>query len=106
SILSAEPSELAEIEGIGEKSVNKIFKNIDKAIENLTLETLMVASHKFGRGFGEKKIREILEAHPDILNSKWNNDTITSKILELPGFNKSAYQFTENLPKFRNFFNS
>jgi DNA ligase (NAD+) len=104
-ILSADKNELSSIEGLGEKSITKIFDEIDRAFEEVDLVTFMAASHKFGRGLGERKIREIVNMYPNILHEKWKKDKMIGKILEVSGFSdKLAELFSENFENFLKFY--
>ena len=105
SILEADKDDLADIEGLGTKMVEKIFVNIKNSFKTLTLQKLMAASNLFGRGLGEKKINIIVNAYPNILTIDWDNKTLTEKILLLEGFDKiTTNQFVENLPEFKKFY--
>lgn len=104
-ILNADISELIKIDGIGEKLLTKVFENINVAIKNTNLETLMAASNTFGRGFGVRKIKVIIKAYPNILNENWDLKMIKEKVLELSGFDEiTASQFANNFNKFKDFF--
>ena len=104
TIISTDQDEIVEI--IGEKLTKKIFKNIKLAIDTVTLIQLMVASNKFGMGFGIRKIKIIVNAYPDILKNKWNKKDFLDKIIELEGFNtKTATKFVDNFNKFKKFYN-
>jgi NAD-dependent DNA ligase len=106
SILEADKDEVAEIEGLGEKVVKKIYKNIFSAIKKTSLGQLMVASNIFGRGFGQKKIKKILNIYPDIMKKKWKKKVLYMKLLELEGYDtKTAKQFTLNFKNFKRFYN-
>lgn len=48
-ILEADLTELDNIEGVGEKLLNKIYTNIFNAFKKINLQTLMAASNIFGR---------------------------------------------------------
>lgn len=103
-LLEADRSKLYEIEGLGQKSIDKIYENIEDSIKNATLSDIMVASNIFGRGLGSKKINIILENYPDLLEidkKKLRND-----IINLYGFdNISTNQFIDNLDDFKSYFN-
>lgn len=97
---------LAKIDGLGEKIVNKIYDNIDEAFKNITLIKLMAASTVFGRGFGERKVKLIINVYPNIMDMKID-DKLVDKIVEIDGFDKlTAQQFVDLLPKFKQFFES
>ena len=104
-ILNADIDELAKIDGIGTTLMTKVKKNFDKAIKEATIVDLMAASQSFGRGFGVKRIQPILEAYPDILDEKWDTNTMTNKLVELDGFDTiTATQFSENFKEFKKFY--
>lgn len=97
---------LATIDGIGDKLVNKIFESVNSALEKVKLNTLMAASHVFGRGLGERKIKEIITMYPNILDDKSNKKDLMIKILAVDGFSTiTATKFCDNLEEFRNFLN-
>lgn len=99
--------DLYEIDGIGNKLVDKIYNNMDAAFKTVTLERLMAASGIFGRGFGVRKNKLIVSAHPNLMRLKWANDRdkLFDKIMELEGFDTvTATQFADNFKKFKKFF--
>lgn len=103
-ILQANTSALVNIEGIGSKLVEKIYKNIESAFKNVTLEQLMIASNTFGRGFGLKKVKLVTTKYPNILNE--DIKTLKDKIIKIEGFDeKTASKFVDGLPKFITFLN-
>jgi len=105
-ILKAKKEKLSKIEGLGDKMVDKIYDEIDRAFAEVDLQTFMGASHKFGRGLGKRKMEEILNVYPDILNQNWNNKKMTEKILEVSGFaTKLAQTFADNWDEFKKFYN-
>lgn len=92
--------ELGQIYGLGDKIVEKIHQNINKG--GFDLVNIMAGSTIFGRGFGEKKIRMILEHYPKILEEEIS----VEGIIELDGFsNKTATQFIKYLDEFKEFYN-
>ena len=103
-IMSADKKKLSQIEGIGDKLVNKIFESIISSLESVKLNTLMAASHVFGRGMGERKIKEIIILYPNILNEKWSDKILMEKIMAVDGFSTiSATKFCDNLTEFKQF---
>lgn len=104
-ILNANIKKLAEIDGIGEKVITKIFDNTRIAFDTTNLETVMAASNVFGRGFGVRKLKVIINAYPNIMNEKWNDATLKEKLISLDGFEeKTATQFILYFAKFKHFF--
>jgi NAD-dependent DNA ligase len=105
-ILSADKDKLSEIDGIGDKLVNKIFDSIHEALKNVGLAQFMAATHIFGRGLGERKIKEILKTYPNIMNEKWDNKTFLNNILKINGFSTiTATKFCDNFKEFKEFLN-
>jgi len=103
-ILIANPITLAEIDGIGKKIVDKLYTNIKNAFKKISLAKLMAASTLFGRGFGGKRLKLIIDIYPDILTVDWNESKMINKLIEIDGFDEiTAEQFTKNLPKFKKF---
>lgn len=104
-ILKADLEEMAEIEGIGQTLLKKVFQNIEKAFEKTSLQKLMAASNLFGRGMGEKRIKLILNKYPDILKKKWDVETTKDKVVQIEGFDTiTATQFANGLKKFKSWF--
>ena len=95
-------TELYNINGLGEKMVNKIYGQIDKALQKIKLPELMAGSLKFGRGLGKRKIVEILKIYPNILDMRTEDyQDIKNNILDVPGFSEIlASKFAENLETF------
>uniref|UniRef100_A0A6C0EAL8 DNA ligase (NAD(+)) n=1 Tax=viral metagenome TaxID=1070528 RepID=A0A6C0EAL8_9ZZZZ len=105
-ILGANKDELVDIEGIGEKMIIKIYKEIEEKLASTTLPKLMSASREFGRGLGERKIKEIIAVYPDILTLKATKEELKEMILEIDGFSDIlSEKFVENLKSFKKFFN-
>ena len=105
SILDADKKKLANIEGFGNKLIDKIFENIDESFKNLTLDKLMAASHVFGTGLAEKKIKQIIKDIPDILKIS-NKKELREKVINVEGFSDIlADKFVDNLETFVIFYN-
>lgn len=103
SIMKADKDDLSELDGIGKKTVEKIFKEIDRAFDEMTLETFMAASNKLGRGLGSRKLAEIIEMYPNIL--KEPEDGLYDKILKVPGFSDTTSElFVTNFKSFKKFY--
>ena len=105
-ILEAEPEELVHIDGIGEKLVKKIYEEIEKQFGSCDLAKLMASSRQFGRGMGERKLREILAIYPNIMKIKNTTDELKEKIMAVNGFSDiMSNKFVDNFNKFKVFFN-
>jgi len=103
-ILGAKHSELEKIGGIGPRLINKIYFEIDSKFATVKLPTFMAATHIFGRGIGETKIKEIIKVYPNILHDTGTNSELVEKLLILNGFSDIiANRFVENLAEFKKF---
>ena len=97
------------MEGFKETLATKLYNNLQDALENLDLLTLMAASNVFGRGFGERKIKKILDVYPNIVEyySKKTHSQWKNKLLTLEGFDTiSVDSFLSALPDFQEFYNN
>lgn len=104
-ILTAKRKDFADIEGIGDKMIKKIYDEINRAFQEVDLATFMGASHKFGRGMGVRKIEEVLAKYPKILKEDWSKKEMTEKLQLVEGFaEKSAKLFSENFKEFKQFY--
>jgi NAD-dependent DNA ligase len=106
-ILTANQSDLFNIDGLGKTIINKIYTNIADSFKNSTLEQLMAASNLFGRGFGVRKLAIIVTNYPDIMKTNWDYNTIKEHVIKLDGFDDIlTEQFSLNFHTFKEFFNS
>jgi len=97
--------EMAEIDGLGEKSALKIKESISAAIKKAEMVTWAASSNIFGRGFGERKMAPILEMYPNILLSNDSKEEKIKQVLQVKGIaEKSATAFVENIARFNAFF--
>lgn len=106
-IISLTVDDLLSLEGFKETLANKIYDNLQSALDNLDLLTLMAASNAFGRGFGEKKIKKILDVYPNIVEqySEKNRKQWRNKLLDLEGFDViTVDSFLDALPDFQKFY--
>jgi len=112
-IIEMNIDDLLSIDGIQTTLANKIYNNIHNKLKNIDIILLMVASNKFGHGFGESRIRSIFctDAGKFImnhLNIKWttkNFMSIKEIIFNIDGFNEiTTNYFIERLPKFLSFY--
>lgn len=103
-ILGADETDLYTIDGLGKKSITKIYKEINEKMSSVNLYTFMAATHLFGRGFGERRIKEILKVYPNIIHEKWTKKDLIKNIISIDGFSEiTATQFAENLDEFKKF---
>ena len=98
-------TELLQIEGFKEKSADKIVEAL-QGISSVSCDKLMTASNVFGRGFGEKKLKLIIDEYPYIPGNKDKTLKLTvNDITKIKGMAAiSAEQFIEHLPEFFEFY--
>lgn len=79
-----------------------VYDQIQDAINDIELPTLMAASQVFGRSFGERRAAAILKAYPNVLDYAGKPTSfVTNLVADIPGFNTiTAEQFATNLPVF------
>jgi len=85
-ILRMSIDDLLTVEGFKEKMASKVFKSIQKQVENVTIIQLLGKSNIFGRGMGERRIKSILTIYPDILISDISDKEKIANISILEGF--------------------
>jgi NAD-dependent DNA ligase len=83
------------------KTAQKLQENIRAAIDRATVVELMVASNKFGRGFGNRKVELIMESYPDVLKPE---ERKVDRIAAISGMSRaSAQDFVDRIPQFFDF---
>jgi DNA ligase (NAD+) len=107
-ILSANKDKLHNIEGLGKKSVDKIYESIINGIKDRELCDLMAASQIFGRGIGSKKFKLITDVYPEIINifNKEGYENTLKLINNIQGFeNKTSTKIVDNIKSFETWLN-
>ncbi len=105
-ILLLTKEDLMKIEGFKKTLSNKIYDNIQKAIQDSNVSQLMAASNIFGRGFSNKKIELIMDEYPDLLETNESNEEKIKKLSKVKGMSKkTAEQFVNDIPTFIEFMN-
>ena len=98
--------DIEQLPGMGKKSAEKIINSIEDRLTNVELYVMMSASHCFGRGIGERKMKELLTHYPFVLSSKSKDSIKVEKISALKGFNtKTANQIVPYINNFKKFAN-
>jgi NAD-dependent DNA ligase len=87
-ILLADKNKIKLIDGLGDKSVDKIYENIELGLTNRKIYDIMNASQIFGRGIGSKKIKLIIDVYPTIMDIYQNEgiDHVVKLINSISGF--------------------
>ena len=102
-IFNIKIKDLLKIEGIKQKSAERIKNAITNSIENVSLCKIMSASGKFS-GFGEKKIQLILDQYPEIMELyKEMGDDLIEDLEKIKGLKKLASVFIYSLGDFISF---
>jgi len=97
---------IKQLPGMGTTSAKKIVDSIKERLEKVELYVMMGASPCFGRGIGEKRLKELLIHYPFVLSSKSSDDVKISKISSLKGFDtKTAKQIVPYIDDFKRFAN-
>lgn len=91
--------QLLNIEGIGSRKILNILENVALLREKTFLDYL-VSSNQFGRGFGNRRLKPLLTAFPNIQKDSGFYPSVKD-IVNLPGFSDiTANLFIEGLIKF------
>ena len=103
-IVKMEKTDFLSVPGVKEVTAEKLTTNIKTRLEAASLPLLMKASNVFGRGLGEKKMIPILEAIPDIFETKESHDVLLKQLLKVDGLgDKTAKLFLANIAEFKEF---
>jgi NAD-dependent DNA ligase len=108
-ILSADKDKLSNIDGLGKKSVDKIYESINEGIKNRYIYDLMAASQIFGRGIGSKKFKLVIDVYPNIIEvfNKEGYEKTLKLINTVNGFeNKTSIKVVDNLKSFETWLNN
>lgn len=100
-IIAMSREQFMEVEGFKKKLSDKIYDGIHEKLDAADLPTLMDATNIFGRGFGKKKFKAILNEHPDIITSKLSDAEKVELVKSVSGMaKKTAEKFVSKLPEF------
>ena len=102
AIIKMSKADLLAVPGFQEKMAEKIYTGIRALLDKVKLVELMVASNKFGRGFGLKTIKPVLDAHPDFLTLTATRETKIA-LLNEAGIHKTAATVVDAIPTFIEF---
>ena len=103
-ILLMREKDFLAVEGFKETLANKIYTNIQHGVKDASLPMLMKASNIFGRGFGERKLKPVLEKYPGILLDKESDSEKVAKLESVEGWStKTSNEFVKHIPLFNAF---
>lgn len=104
-----EATDFTTVEGFKEKSSTNLVSAIKKSTTNVKLSKLMAATNKLGAGLGEERIKQVIDAYPNLLLDyiDWSKGEFIDKLIELNGWEeKTSTQFVNNFQDFIKFYNS
>ena len=105
-IIAMKKTDFENVEGFKEKLTEKIYNSIQEKITKASLLDIMVASNRFGRGLGERKIKPIMDTYPDILLTERSPEEKMQIIKSIKGIGtENAKSFVEGIPVFMAFLN-
>ena len=108
-ILKADKNSLYKIDGLGMKSIDKIYESIDSGLIGKEIYEIMGASQIFGRGIGTRKFKLIINDYPDIIEIyKTKGKDYTTKLINaVNGFDsKTTTKIIDNFDEFIIFLNN
>lgn len=92
----------ANIEGVKEGIILRMINERERALNNVLLADLMASTSAFGIGIGSRKVKAILNIHPNLMNEGISLDDV----LKIDGFSDiTANKFIDGLMKFRSLVN-
>ena len=104
SICNMTKEDFKKVPGFQEKMASKISDSIKERLQSETLPNVMAASNVFGRGFSDKRMKEIMETEHEILISSHSQEEKIRMVTNVNGISiKMAKQFVENIDKFITF---
>lgn len=103
SIVNIKKEDLAKLDGMGEKSAEKVHAALAAGTKGVGCVLLMDASNTLGRGLGPKKLELIVDQFPNILTKQYV--PTVAELVAIKGIEaKTAQLFVENLPAFFRFY--
>jgi DNA ligase (NAD+) len=89
-IIKTKESTFLEIPGFGKRKAEIVYNNIHNSLKNVPIYILLSATGIFGIGIGSKKLQELFEYIPNILELVKDNTIskteLYNKIMEVKGF--------------------
>lgn len=103
-ILKMTKTDFETVEGFQSKMAEKIGSSIREKILESSLLDIMIASNKLGRGLGERKMRLIIEAYPDIFIKQGLQEQKIEWLQTIKGIGpENANDFMNHAPDFLEF---
>ena len=86
-IITITKEQLLELDGVKEKSANKLYNNIQKGYQSASLAQIVVACNLLGGGLGVKTVDSILAEIPDIFEQ--TND-VSQQLISITGIQQKT----------------
>lgn len=99
-IIKMSIEDFLSIDGFKKKMAEKIHNSIKEKLEKATIVQIAAHCNIFGRGFSEKKLEVIFNAHSDILTNPVSVETL-AKVKQIE--KKTAQAFLEHVDEFKEF---
>ena len=99
-IIAADKHRLMQIKSFKEKSAERIYVNIRKGLQNITVPVVLGSSGIFGFGMGRKRIITLMTQIPDLLElgQALPKEELKDKIITVEGFSdKTADKIVDNV---------
>ena len=99
-IIAADKNRLMQIQTIKEKSATRIYTNIRKGLQNISIPEVLGSSGIFGFGMGRKRIVTLMTQVPDLLElgRTLSTEELKDKIVNVEGFSvKTADKVVQNV---------
>jgi DNA ligase (NAD+) len=92
AVIAATPNELAHRAGLGPKAAENVAGAVRDAMAAADEVTLLMARNVFGRGIGEKRLRAVLEAVPDLMRRRAGDPALPGLLRAVPGMAAKTVQ--------------
>ena len=100
AVIAATPNELAHRAGFGPKVAENVAAAVRAAMDAADEVTLLMARNVFGRGLGEKRLRAVLAAVPDLMWRRVDDPELRVLLCAVPGMaDKTVQQILGALKK-------
>jgi len=107
-ILKATEADLLKVEGFKEKTASNLVSAIKESLKDVSISQIMAASNKLGELMGERRLKQVLDAYPNLLTDykKWSKTEFLDKLKELDGWEeKTSTTLVNNMDEFIKFYN-
>lgn len=101
AVLKMTKKQFLSVPGTSPVVLQKVWDALQGKLQDIDLAEIMYASQVFGRSFGLRRFKAIIEGVPDLLTIR-SKDVMYQSVVSLTGFNDTtANQFIDGLPEFK-----